>query len=105
VVPGRIVRARIEGVTVVDALVIPKRAVMRGAQGAYVWVVDGSGQVAPALVELGAFAGNDVAVSAGLAAGNRVVVDGILKVAPGVPVNAVPMVESAARNAGPGSTP
>jgi membrane fusion protein, multidrug efflux system len=69
--------------------VIPKRAVLHGAQGAYVWVVDSSGQVAPAPVELGVLAGNDVAVRAGLAPGARVVVDGLLKVFPGAPVNAV----------------
>ena len=63
---------------------IPKRAVMHGAQGAYVWTVDASGQPVPAPVELGALAGNDVAVTAGLTAGARVVVDGILKVRPGV---------------------
>lgn len=100
VVPGRIVRARIEGVTVEDALVIPKRAVMHGAQGEYVWTVDGNGQVAPAPVELGALSGNDVAVTAGLMPGARVVVDGVLKVVPGVPVNAVPVAEGTARNAG-----
>ena len=57
VVPGRIVRARIEGVSVPNSLVIPKRAVMHGAQGAYVWIVDGSGQATPAPVELGALVG------------------------------------------------
>jgi len=105
VVPGRIVRARIEGVTIEDSLVIPKRAVMHGAQGTYVWTVDGNGQVAQALVELGALSGNDVAVTAGLTPGARVVVDGILKVMPGVPVNAVPIGEGAARTTGAGTTP
>jgi membrane fusion protein, multidrug efflux system len=104
-VPGRIVRARIEGVTIEDSLVIPKRAVMYGAQGTYVWTVDGNGQVAPAPVELGALSGNDVAVTEGLTAGARVVVDGILKVVPGVPVNPVPLGEGAARSAGAGAAP
>ncbi len=105
VVPGRIVRARIEGVTIEDSLVIPKRAVMHGAQGTYVWTVDGNGQAAQAPVELGALSGNDVAVTAGLTPGARVVVDGILKVVPGVPVNAVPIGEGAARTTGAGATP
>jgi membrane fusion protein (multidrug efflux system) len=98
VVPGRIVRARIEGVTVANSLVIPKRAVLHGAQGAFVWTVDANGQVALTPVELGALAGNDVAVTAGLTPGARVVVDGILKVGPGAPVNAVPIAGSTARN-------
>jgi membrane fusion protein (multidrug efflux system) len=105
VVPGRIVHARIDGVSVPGALVIPKRAVMHGAQGPYVWLVDGNSQVAPAPVELGALAGNEVAITAGLAAGARVVVDGILKVGPGATVHAVPVVEGAAAAGGPGSAP
>jgi membrane fusion protein (multidrug efflux system) len=102
IVPGRIVRARIEGVSVPGALVIPKRAVMHGAQGAYVWTVDSSGQPSPAPVQLGALAGNEVAVAAGLTAGARVVVDGTLKIRPGQPVNAVPSTESTAQNSEPG---
>ncbi len=70
---------------------IPKRAVMHGAQGAFVWVVGSAGQPAPAPVQLGALSGNNVAVIGGLSAGNRVVVDGILKVQPGALVNAVPI--------------
>ena len=105
VVPGRIVRAHIEGVTIPRSLVIPKRAVMHGAQGTYVWTVDGSGQVTPAPVELGALAGNDVAVTAGLTPGARVVVEGTLKVIPGFPVNAVPIADGTARNGEPGNPP
>jgi membrane fusion protein (multidrug efflux system) len=105
IVPGRIVRAHIEGVGVPGALVIPKRAVMHGAQGTYVWTVDASGQPAPAPVELGALSGNDVAVTAGLSAGARVVVDGLLKIRPGQPVNAVPIAEGTARNSEPGRAP
>jgi membrane fusion protein, multidrug efflux system len=105
IVPGRIVRAHIEGVSVPGALVIPKRAVMHGAQGAYVWTVDASGQPSPAPVVLGALAGNDVAVTSGLMAGARVVVDGLLKIRPGQPVNAVPIAVSTAQNSEPGSVP
>jgi len=89
VVPGRIVRAHIEGVTIANALVIPKRAVMHGAQGAYVWTVDDTGSPAPTPVELGALSGNDVAVTAGLMPGARVIVDGLLKIRPGQPVTAI----------------
>ena len=105
VVPGRIVRAHIEGVSIPNSLVIPKRAVMHGAQGSFVWTVDGNNQVAIAPVELGALAGNDVAVTAGLTPGARVIVDGILKVGPGAPVNAMPIADSTALNTGPGSVP
>jgi membrane fusion protein (multidrug efflux system) len=104
IVPGRIVRARIEGVRIPNSLVIPKRAVMHGAQGPYVWTVDGSGQASPAPIVLGAPSGNDVAVVSGLTAGARVVVEGTLKVIPGVPVNAVPIAAVTAPGSGTGGT-
>jgi membrane fusion protein, multidrug efflux system len=86
--PGRIVRAVVEGVALRDTLVIPKRAIMRGAQGAFVWVVGPDSAAGPRPIELGTSAGNDVAVVSGLAAGDRVVVDGILKMQPGAIVAA-----------------
>jgi membrane fusion protein (multidrug efflux system) len=85
--PGRVVRARIDGVSVASSLVIPKRALMHGAQGPFVWVIGAEEKVEPRPVELGAASGNDVVVASGLAAGDRVVVDGILKVQPGAAVN------------------
>jgi membrane fusion protein (multidrug efflux system) len=105
IVPGRIVRAHVEGVAIENALVIPKRAVMHGAEGAYVWTLDDAGQATPTPIEQGALAGNDVAVTSGLMPGARVVVEGTLKVFPGVPVNAVPIGEETARNAAPDNVP
>lgn len=93
--PGQVVRARIEGVTLPGSFVIPKRAVMHGMQGTFVWVVDGEDKVAPRPVRLGVTNGNDVAVIEGLEAGERIVVDGILKVQPGVPVKPVPITQAA----------
>jgi membrane fusion protein (multidrug efflux system) len=94
--PGRVVRARIDGVNVANSLVIPKRALLHGAQGAFVWVVGAGEQVAVRPVELGASAGNDVVVTKGLTAGDRVVVEGILKVQPGAPVQATPLAPDTA---------
>jgi membrane fusion protein (multidrug efflux system) len=111
--PGRVVRARVEGVTIPNALVIPKRALMHGAQGAFVWVVAEGNAVAPQPVALGAASGNDVVVADGLAPGSRVVVDGVLKVQPGAVVDPVPLADDGAVGAGgapagqgqPGPTP
>jgi membrane fusion protein (multidrug efflux system) len=86
--PGRVVRARIDGVNVPRSLVIPKRALMHGAQGSFVWIIGAGEKVAAKPVRLGASSGNDVVVESGLAQGDRVVVDGILKVQPGAAVHA-----------------
>ncbi len=89
--PGQVVRARVEGVTLADSLIVPKRAVMHGLQGTFVWVVASDQKVGPRPVTLGTTAGNNVVVSKGLEAGDRVVVDGILKVQPGAIVKASPV--------------
>jgi len=99
--PGRVVRARIDGVNVASSLVIPKRAVMHGAQGSFVWIVGAGEQVGARPVELGPSAGNDVVVAKGLTAGDRVVVEGILKVQPGAAVSATPIAPLAAPQSNP----
>jgi membrane fusion protein, multidrug efflux system len=86
--PGQVVRARVEGVTVAGAFVIPKRALMHGAQGTFVWVIGQDNKVTPRPLQLGVTSGNNVEVTKGLSAGDRVVVEGILKVQPGALVNA-----------------
>lgn len=94
-VPGQVVRARVEGVGVPNAIVIPKRAVMQGAEGAFVWRIDESNVVAPQPVEVGMSSGNNVTISSGLSSGDRIVVDGILKVQPGAIVQTAPIDEPA----------
>ena len=100
--PGQVVRARIEGVNIAGAFVIPKRALMHGAQGSFVWAIGTDNKVSPRPVQVGISSGNNVAVTKGLAAGDRIVVDGILKVQPGALVKATPVpVEGAAAPAPP----
>lgn len=86
---GQVARARVTGVALAGGIVVPKRAVLRGQQGAFVWVVGGDGKVQPRPVKLGISSGNLVVADEGLAAGDRVVVDGILKVQPGAPAKPV----------------
>jgi membrane fusion protein, multidrug efflux system len=111
--PGQVVRARVEGVNLAGALVIPKRAVMHGAQGSFVWAIGQDNKVAQKPVRLGVSSGNNVAVMQGLAAGDRIVTDGILKVQPDAVVKVTaaqgegaestqPAREAAARDAGKG---
>ncbi|HZF29442.1 MAG TPA: efflux RND transporter periplasmic adaptor subunit [Gammaproteobacteria bacterium] len=103
--PGRVVRVHVDGVSVASSLVIPKRAILHGAQGMFVWVVGDGERVAARPVELGASSGNDVVVSTGLGAGERVVVDGILKVQPGAPVHATALAANAGAAAAGGAPP
>ncbi len=86
---GQFVLARIDGLTSKPAIYIPARAVLNTPDGALVWVVDKDNKVQPHPLKLGASVGNLSEVVEGLAAGDRVIVDGILKVTPGAVVKAV----------------
>jgi multidrug efflux system membrane fusion protein len=69
-----------------DATVIPTSAVERGQQGSYVYVVQPDNTVASRPVTLGTTEGERVAVTKGLAVGERVVTDGADKLKEGMQV-------------------
>lgn len=89
IAPGQFVLARVDGLMSTPGIYIPVRAVLNSADGAMVWVLDKDSKVQPRPLKVGHSVGNLVAVTEGLAAGDRVVVDGILKVMPGVPAKAI----------------
>ncbi len=87
--PGQFVRVRLLGLTHPGAILVPQRAVQQGLGGAFVYVLDGSDKVAARDVIATAWDGGSWLIAQGLAAGDRVVVDGFQQVAPGSPVRAV----------------
>jgi membrane fusion protein, multidrug efflux system len=97
-IPGQFIRARVEGVTLTNVVAIPRKAVMSSAQGPFVWIVGAEEKVEMRPVQIGRSMGNNIFVTNGLAAGDRYVVEGVLKVQPGVQVSAV-SVDAASRQA------
>lgn len=84
--PGQFVRVRLSGATRQGAIAVPQRAVLEGPQGKFVYVVSGDGKAESRPVEVGDWMGDAWLVNSGLAAGERVVVDGVMKIGPGAPV-------------------
>ena len=88
--PGMFVTAYVKGSLRPDAIVVPQLAVQQGSNGHLVYVVkeDGTAEVRPVVV--GDYYGEqDIVVLSGLHGGDRVVVEGVLKVVPGRPVKIV----------------
>jgi membrane fusion protein (multidrug efflux system) len=81
--PNQYVRVRIRGATRPNAILVPQRAVLQGAKGHFVWVVDKDNKAENRPVTVGDWSGDDWQVIDGLRAGDRVVVDGGLKLGPG----------------------
>src|SRR5438477_742614 len=99
---GQFVRVRLLGLKRPSAILIPQRAVQQGLTGAFVYVVDDSNKVAARSVTATSWDGGSWLIEQGLKVGDRVVVEGVQKVAPGQPARPVayrPVVDSAATGA------
>ena len=104
-VPGQFLRARLEGVVIPGAVAVPRRAVMSSAQGSFVWLVGEGDVVDLRPVRLDLTVGDLVVIAEGLAGGERVVTEGVLKVQPGVKVAiAAPAAAGTVRPAVEGGT-
>jgi multidrug efflux system membrane fusion protein len=86
--PNQFVNARMLLDTRKGAITIPSAALQRGSQGSFVYVVKDDNTVSVRPVKLGPGDGERVAVESGLAAGERVVVDGMDRLREGARVQA-----------------
>ena len=87
---GEFVTVLVEGITPVEALAIPRAAVLSDQQGDYVYVVDGQNHVEQRRIQLGQSTPSTGVVIAGLNEGDMVVLEGIQRVRPGIQVTPGP---------------
>ncbi|MFP3559608.1 efflux RND transporter periplasmic adaptor subunit, partial [Paraburkholderia sp. SIMBA_049] len=78
--PGQFVRAMVSGAVRPNAVLVPQRAVLQGAKSHFVWVLDQDSKPHQRVIEVGDWHGDDWFVNDGLKAGERVVVDGAIRV-------------------------
>jgi membrane fusion protein (multidrug efflux system) len=93
--PGQFVRVRLKGAIRPNAVLIPQRAVQQGAKGDFVWVIDADDKAEFRPITVGAWHGDDWFIDDGLNDGDRVVVDGALKLRAGAPVRIIKPGEDA----------
>jgi len=94
--PGEFVRVRLLGFERDSAFAIPQRAVQTGLGRQFVYVVSAGDTVRIRDVHTGQWSDGEWIIDQGLAAGDRVVVDGLQKAVPGRPVKPVPLADSTA---------
>jgi membrane fusion protein, multidrug efflux system len=87
--PGMFVRARIEEGVNPHALLVPLKAVTHDQKGSAVAMIVKDGKVAMRTLVTSGTQGQNWVVESGVAAGDRVVVEGIDKIKPGMDVKAV----------------
>jgi len=97
--PGMFVRAQLTQGTRSAALMVPQRGVSHNPKGeATVLIVEKDDKVAERVVTADRAINGEWLITAGLAPGERVIVDGLQKAKPGSPVKVVPAAEELAAN-------
>lgn len=100
--PGMFVRAELGTGIREDAILVPQRAVSRNARGdTSVMVITGDGRVEARAISVSRSIGSAWLVEAGLLPGDRVVVEGLQKIQPGIPVRVVEAAQTDATPTGP----
>jgi membrane fusion protein (multidrug efflux system) len=94
--PGQFVRVILRGATRPNAVSVPQRAVLEGPQGKFVYVVNDKSQAEARPVEAGEWAGDAWIITSGLKPGEKVIVDGLMKLGPGAPVRVAEKPEKTA---------
>jgi membrane fusion protein (multidrug efflux system) len=99
--PGQFVRILLDGAERINAITVPQRAVIEGPMGKMVMVIGKEDKVEPRPVKVGEWAtvnGSEAwVIDQGLQAGERVMVDGLFKIQPGMPVKPVDAATLAAK--------
>jgi len=86
-------------------VLIPQRAVLQGPQGPFVYVVGPDEHVQMRPVQASTWQGDQWLIDGGIQAGDRVVVNGLMKIGPGALVKAVPVGEAPPATASPSGSP
>lgn len=102
--PGQFVRVRVLGAIRPNAILVPQQAVLQGAKGHFVVVIDKDEKAEIRPVEVGPWHGNDWFITRGLAPGDTVVIDGMVHLSPGAPVKIV-ATKTGSESAGTAQTP
>ena len=99
--PGQFVRVRITAGEYRNAFLVPQSAVSQNEKGYFLFVLDAENKAQIRPVQTGGWSGANWLVVNGLAAGDRVVVDNLLKLRPGAPVSPQPADAEPAAGAAP----
>ena len=89
VLPGQFLRVRLLGLKRNDAILVPQRAVLQGLNGSFVYILGDSNRVSARTVSAAAWQGTQWIIDDGLKPGDKIIVDGVQKIAPDRPVRPV----------------
>jgi membrane fusion protein (multidrug efflux system) len=85
--PGQYVKVRVIAGQQ-QAIVVPQTAVLQNETGRFVWVAGADGKALPRQIRAGSWIGKDWVVLEGLKQGDAVIVDNLVRLRPGTPIQA-----------------
>jgi len=88
--PGQFVHVRVDGINRLNALLVPKSAVIQNPTGAFVYVVGEGDKAELRPIRLGEWKGGQWVVEDGLKPGDTVITDHLMQVRPGMTVTRAP---------------
>jgi membrane fusion protein (multidrug efflux system) len=83
-IDGEFVQVLVQGVTPIEVLGVPRAAILSDQQGDYVYTVGDDNKAVQTRVQLGQSTPSTAAIVSGLTEGQRVIVEGIQRVHPGI---------------------
>jgi len=90
ILPGQFVRVRVTSGKKDGVFLVPQLAVLNSDQGRFVFVVNEKNQANPRPVVTGEWKGQDWVILNGLKSGDKVIVNNLIKIRPGMPVTIMP---------------
>lgn len=88
--PGQFMRLTVEGLERANAMTVPQDAIMQGSKGSYVYKLNDKNQVEMVNVTTGiSTSDGSWIIDSGLNEGDKVVVDNLMKIRPGMTVNPI----------------
>jgi len=92
--PGQYVRVKVVAGSR-QAILVPQSAVQQNESGRFVWLAGADGKAAPRTIQTGGWIGKDWVVLGGLQAGDRVIVDNLVRLRAGAAIEIRPAEEKA----------
>ena len=105
ILPGQFARVHVSGAFLINSILVPQRAVLKTQQGSMVYVIDDNNVANPRPIQIAMGLGDNYLIGNGLKAGERIMVEGILKARPNEHVKIVePAKDAGNKNqSGPGA--
>lgn len=84
--PGQFVQVKVKGMEWKNALYVPQKTLLTSEKGKFVYAIEANNTVTPKPVVAGEWIGENILIESGVAAGDKIAIDGLVKLKPGAEI-------------------